>query len=221
MWRRQDEPKASPSPQSVVVTPPSPVAAPIARPQVVEPVVPKASISLISKGICIKGQVSGSEDIQLDGEINGSVRMAGSRVLIGQDGRITGDIEAREIVVRGALKGNLLASERILVGHTGRWKGNSISPRLVIEEGAVVSGNLEVAESAPKKPEQPKVTVSTPTAAKPVAATPVVASPVAASPVAASNGNGNSASSTNGSSGSSANHEQEVTVHAGGTDSIV
>ena len=151
MWRRQDEPKVSPSPQNVVVTPPPQAVAPPPKPQVVEPVVPKAASSLVCKGICIKGEVSGNEDIQVDGEVHGSLRLAGSRVLIGQDGRVNGDIEAREIVIRGTLKGNLLASERILVGHTGKWKGNSISPRLVIDEGAVVSGNLEVAEARHQK----------------------------------------------------------------------
>jgi cytoskeletal protein CcmA (bactofilin family) len=208
MWRRQEDPKVSPSPQNVVVTPPPAPVAPVTRPQVVEPVVPKTALSLVSKGISINGQVTGSEDIQVDGEVHGSLRLGGNRVLIGQDGRVTGDIEAREIVVRGTLKGNLRASERILVGHTGRWKGNSTSPRLVIEEGAVVSGNLEVAETPEKKSDRP--------------AKSAIAAPIAAPPAI---GNGANLSSTavpaKGSNGSSNGHEPVVAAVSSGTENIV
>jgi len=214
MWRRQDEPKVSPSPQNVVVTPPTPVVAPPPKPQVIEPVVPKALSSLVSKGICIKGEVTGNEDIQLDGEVHGSLRLAGSRVLIGQEGRVIGDIEAREIVVRGTLKGNLLASERILVGHTGRWKGNSISPRLVIEEGAMVSGNLEVAEAREKKSSRP--------AERPVQHNKGTnGAPISSQPTS---GNGasvsNQAPSSSAPTGSSLAHESVVSVSTNGNDNI-
>lgn len=211
MWRRQDEPKVSPSPQNVVVTPPPQAVAPPPKPQVIEPVVPKAASSLVCKGITIKGEVTGNEDIQVDGEVHGSLRLAGSRVLIGQDGRVTGDIEAREIVIRGTLKGNLLASERILVGHTGRWKGNSISPRLVIDEGGVVSGNLEVAQPRDQKsgraPDRAKGTngaaVSTSTSTGNAANVPAPAAPSV------------------GSNGSSVSHQPVVAVSTKAPDTIV
>jgi cytoskeletal protein CcmA (bactofilin family) len=108
-------------------------------------------VSIVSKGISIRGQVTGTEDLQINGEVHGQVKLSGGRVTIGTEGNVSGDIEAREIIVRGELKGNLRAADRILVGPTGRWHGDSVSPRLAIEDGAVVSGKLEVAAPAEKK----------------------------------------------------------------------
>jgi cytoskeletal protein CcmA (bactofilin family) len=155
MWRRQEEPKASPSPQNVSVTPSAPANPVQATPQPVQPVVrpepPRPAVSVLCKGITIHGEVTGSEDLQIDGELRGSVKLAGGRVVIGTDGRMNGNIEAREVIVRGELKGNLRANDLVLVGPTGRWEGDSVSPRLVIEDGAVVSGKLEVAQPGDKK----------------------------------------------------------------------
>jgi len=176
MWGKKEEGKASPSPANSVpsssyqplaasripappeaprpsVTPaavrePAPVATAhpveISRPAI-------SSASVISKGLVIKGQVTGSEDLQIEGEVTGSVHMPGARVMITPEGRTTGNIEAREVVIRGKLKGDVLASERVVVGQTGVWQGDSISPKLVIEGGAVVKGKFEVTKAEPKK----------------------------------------------------------------------
>ncbi|MGH9594148.1 MAG: bactofilin family protein, partial [Bryobacteraceae bacterium] len=107
--------------------------------------------SILSRGIAIRGEVTGQEDLQIDGEVVGNIRIPEARVLVGAEGRVKGQIDAREIVVRGELQGDLSASDRIVVGPTGRWKGDSISPRLAIEDGAKVHGNLEVSRPAPMK----------------------------------------------------------------------
>jgi len=220
MWRRQEEPKVPPSPQNVVVTPSaatvssqpsqhsaqpnSPSSSPSNAPQVAPNVTQSASVSknavsIVCKGISIRGEVSGDEDLQIDGELSGTVKLAGARVMIGPEGRVAGNIQAREIIVRGTLKGNLRASERILMGSTGRWEGDGSSPRLAIEEGATVRGNLEVAETPEKKPapaksEKPAVAVAAP---------PAVASPA-----------------TNGGSGSR-EASVPVTVHAENTANVI
>jgi cytoskeletal protein CcmA (bactofilin family) len=151
MWRRHEEPMVSPSPQEVAVTPTAPVIPAQSHQHVAAPEPPKVVVSVVSKGISIHGQVTGTDDMQINGEVRGQVKLAGGRVTIGTDGKVAGDIEAREIVVRGELKGNLRAADRILVGPTGRWHGDSVSPRLAIEDGAVVSGKLEVAAPVEKK----------------------------------------------------------------------
>jgi cytoskeletal protein CcmA (bactofilin family) len=151
MWRRNEEPKASPSPQNAVAAPAVPVAPVPQHQPIAQPEPPKVAVSVISKGISIRGQVSGTEDLQINGELHGQVKLAGGRVTIGTDGNVSGDIEAREIIVRGELKGNLRAADRILVGPTGRWHGDSVSPRLAIEDGAVVRGKLEVSAITEKK----------------------------------------------------------------------
>jgi cytoskeletal protein CcmA (bactofilin family) len=181
MWRKQEEAKVPPSPQNVVVTPPASTvsnyssqpsaqssAPPVAQPMAHTAPAPKSALSVVCKGISIRGEVTGDEDLQIDGEMSGSVKLLGARVMIGPEGRVAGNIQAREIIVRGTLKGNLRASERILMGSTGRWEGDGVSPRLAIEEGATVRGNLEVAEAAEKKP-APAVKVEKPAAAVNVA----------------------------------------------------
>ncbi len=165
MWRKQEEQKVPPSPQNVVSTPPppqfsTPPPAQASAPQVTPPpapvaAAPKNAVSIVCKGITIRGEVFGDEDLQIDGELSGSVKLACARVSIGPEGRVSGNIQAREIIVRGTLKGNLRASERILMGGTGRWEGDGVSPRLAIEEGATVRGNLEVADS-PEKKQRPR-----------------------------------------------------------------
>jgi len=150
MWPRNEEPKVSPPPQNAVPVP----AAPAITPQPNRPVVqaePAKAVSVLCKGISIHGQVTGSEDLQINGDLSGSVRLAGGRVTIGPEGTVAGDIDAREIVVRGELKGNVRASERVVVGPTARWQGDAVSPRLAIEDGAVVCGKLEVATPSEKK----------------------------------------------------------------------
>ena len=177
MWRRQEEPKVPPSPQSVVVTPPAaPISNPVstqpaqsnvpqAAPAVTHAPAAKSAVSVVCKGISIRGEVTGDEDLQIDGELSGSVKLAGARVMIGPEGRVTGNIQAREIIVRGSLKGNLRASERILMGGTGRWEGDGVSPRLAIEDGATVRGHLEVAEAVEKKSAPAPAKVEKPAAA--------------------------------------------------------
>jgi cytoskeletal protein CcmA (bactofilin family) len=197
MWRRQEEPKVPPSPQNVVVTPPAatvsnPVSTQPAQsnvPQGVPPVThapaPKSAVSVVCKGISIRGEVTGDEDLQIDGELSGSVKLTGARVMIGPEGRVNGNIQAREVIVRGMLKGNLRASERILMGGTGRWEGDGVSPRLAIEDGATVRGHLEVAEAVEKKTAPAPAKAEKPTAA----------------PAPSTNG-GNGSGATNGGNGS-------------------
>jgi cytoskeletal protein CcmA (bactofilin family) len=210
MWRRQEEQKVPPSPQNVVVTPPaatisnqppSHVSAPQAAPPVTHAApAPKNALSVVCKGITIRGEVTGDEDLQIDGELSGSVKLGGARVMIGPEGRVAGNIQAREIIVRGTLKGNLRASERILMGSTGRWEGDGVSPRLAIEEGATVRGNLEVAETLEKKAAPVSNKVEKPA---------VVAPPSAPAVSASTNGG-------NGSNGASA----ATTVHAENTANV-
>lgn len=199
MWRKQEEQKVPPSPQNVVATPPpaqvsTPPVVQQSAPQAAPPVAysapaPKNAVSIVCKGISIRGEVWGDEDLQIDGELSGTVKLIGARVSIGPEGRVAGNIQAREIIVRGTLKGNLRASERILMGSTGRWEGDGVSPRLAIEEGATVRGNLEVADAPEKKVAAPAPAVA------PAPAKVEKPAPLAQTPAAAPAGGGNGVAS--------------------------
>lgn len=178
MWRKREEPKQSqPAPAasaSQPSTPPTsaqPAAAakdgptpmspskatlqPVAA--VPQPVTPQVvhtterSASLISKGLSVSGEVTGSEDLQVDGELRGTLKMAGARVTITPSGRASATIEAREVVIRGNITGNIRATERVVVGNSGVWQGDAVAPRLMIEEGAIIHGKFEVAQPKESK----------------------------------------------------------------------
>ena len=100
-------------------------------------------MSSIAEGLKIKGEVQGSEDLRVDGEIEGRINLPSAVVVLGPKGRVTGDIQAREVVLEGACRGNISARERVRVAATGKLEGDVTSERLVIEEGAQVSGRLE------------------------------------------------------------------------------
>ena len=165
MWRKQEEYKpVSPQPDLVahpVPEPPEPV--PIAPP----PPSP-ATGGVISKAISIKGEVTGSEDLLVDGEINGKITIAEGKVTVGPSGRVTADIEAAEVVVRGHFKGALRGRERVVIGQTGQVDGNVVTRRIVIEEGAVFSGQVDAMQAEEARPTRSTVIAARSEPASPV-----------------------------------------------------
>ena len=152
MWRKQDEPKA-----------PSPTAQRSATPAATAPqspaesrIPPATGVALssppaghLTRLLVVKGEITGREDLFIDGEVHGKIRLDEAKLTIGPDGRVMGDIEAREVVVRGEFKGNIKGPERVQIAGSGRATGE-ISARLIsIEEGAEVhlQVNLEKQES--------------------------------------------------------------------------
>ena len=155
MWRKQDEPK-TPS-QDVKVSTPNEVAA--AAPAVTPaPVVSAPTPSLsprqasapaghLTSSLVLKGEITGREDLFIDGEVQGKIRLEDGRVTIGPNGRVIADVQAREIVVRGKVKGNLHGRDRVQVGPTGNATGDIMARLISIEEGAEVHGKVEIVRS--------------------------------------------------------------------------
>jgi len=158
MWRKPDE--AKPSPQSSGVTAPtsiksqsvSQVPATSAPPQAASITARPASdvsspvsgtASRITSGLKIHGDCSGSSDLYIDGEVQGKIRLANSRVTVGPNGRVQAEIDAREIVVDGSVQGNLKAGESTRLGSSSRVVGSVLSPRIAIDDGARLHGKVE------------------------------------------------------------------------------
>lgn len=135
-YNRQKEKPASPPPISAEPFPPhrAIVDAPVATPARGE--------SRVGAGLRIKGEVEGGEDLRVDGRIEGSVRLAAGRMTVGENGSVSGPIDAREIVVHGAVRGRLCATDRIEIGATGVLQGDLVADRLRIDEGARVRGRV-------------------------------------------------------------------------------
>jgi len=118
-----------------------------------------SNISKISSGLKIQGDVSGSADLYIDGDVTGKIRLSNARVTVGPNGRVQAEIEARDIVVDGSVQGNLKAGESARFGSSSRVVGSVVSPRIGIDDGARLRGKIETVRAPlPSKPS----TVETP-----------------------------------------------------------
>jgi len=149
MWRRQDEPKASASSPDYTPLPPSP--APRLEPAVPPlaaapppPPAPAASVGHLTISHTIRGEISGREDLYVDGEVEGKVHLEDAKIVVGPNGRVTADIEAREILVLGKVKGNLHGQDSVTIGRTGHVIGDVVTRYISVEDGAQVQGSLDV-----------------------------------------------------------------------------
>ena len=107
---------------------------------------PRASggheVANIGKSIIIKGDLSGGEDLEIDGKVDGRVQLENHQVTIGAHGQVNAEVTAKAVVVVGHVVGNVIASERVEVQATGVIEGDIRAPKLLIQEGAVVNGAI-------------------------------------------------------------------------------
>jgi len=102
----------------------------------------------IGQSIVFKGELSGDEDLEIDGQVEGDVRLANHQLTIGSKGRLKAEVEARAIVVIGTVVGNLTATERIEIQATGVVEGDLKTPCLLVQEGAVLHGRIEMSSGS-------------------------------------------------------------------------
>jgi cytoskeletal protein CcmA (bactofilin family) len=112
------------------------------------PVSSKGSAS-ISQGIRIKGEVTGSEDLFVDGHVEGKVNLSNGSLTVGPNGEVKADIFAREVIVRGRVDGKIVGREKIQLWSTGNVAGDLQTERLMIEDGAVLRGRVEIETGKP------------------------------------------------------------------------
>jgi cytoskeletal protein CcmA (bactofilin family) len=98
----------------------------------------------IGKSLVIKGEVSGSESLYIDGKVEGSINLAGNRVTVGRNGQVAANITAREIVVLGKVRGNVTASDRVDIRSEGSLTGDVTAQRISIEDGAFFKGGIDI-----------------------------------------------------------------------------
>jgi cytoskeletal protein CcmA (bactofilin family) len=98
----------------------------------------------IGASVVIKGDVSGSEPLFIDGTVEGSINFLEHRVTVGRSSRIRADIRAREVVVMGSVEGNIYCSDLLDVRADGSIKGHMITERIRIDDGACLKGTVEV-----------------------------------------------------------------------------
>jgi cytoskeletal protein CcmA (bactofilin family) len=113
--------------------------------QTFRPSAPTArNLAILGPGLLVKGQISGEEDLQIDGKVEGSISLKGQRLTVGQNGEIVSDVHAREVIVYGKVRGNLFAEDRVEVKKDGSVVGNITGGRVLIEDGAYLKGQIEI-----------------------------------------------------------------------------
>jgi len=161
MWRKPEDAKpaapAAETPASASAPSSNPVAPPRTEPVVrsvagltAEVVQPSGGI--ITSTLLIKGEVRGSEDLYIDGEVQGTIHLSNGRVTVGPHGKIAADVDAREIVVRGKVTGALRGRERVEIGSTGEVRGDISTQRIAIGEGAQMHSKVEITRADGSQP---------------------------------------------------------------------
>jgi len=92
----------------------------------------------------IKGQIIGTEDLQIDGKVEGSITLRGHQLTVGSTAQLTSEIHAGEVIVYGKVVGNVHARDRVDVKTDGSVVGDISTARISIEDGAHFKGRIEI-----------------------------------------------------------------------------
>lgn len=153
MWRKEDA-KAQGVPEISTTTAGDTRSTPVGNTSAEARVSPNAT-ACISQGIRIKGEVTGKEDLFIDGQVDGKLELSGASVTIGPNGKIKADISARELIVRGQVHGKVSARDRVQLWSTGHVEGEVQTDRLAIEDGAFLRGKVEAGKPLNKPKDAP------------------------------------------------------------------
>src|ERR1700693_1606674 len=154
MWKPTNQPNMPPSRPGEPERPAVPASSPSASSE--PPAAPRpaptstADQATIGKSLVIKGEVTGSESLYIDGRVEGSINLAGNRVTVGRNGVVAANINAREIVVLGKVRGNLPASDRVDIRSAGSLTGDVVAARISIEDGAFFKGGIDIRKAGQK-----------------------------------------------------------------------
>jgi cytoskeletal protein CcmA (bactofilin family) len=145
MWKPNQPGPTPATPEPVRPTPPTATPAFDARATATTPgAIPNNEQATIGKSLVVKGEVSGSESLYIDGKVEGAINLPGNRVTIGRNGQVAANISAREVVVLGKVRGNCQASDRVDIRSEGSLTGDVIAARISIEDGAFFKGGIDI-----------------------------------------------------------------------------
>jgi cytoskeletal protein CcmA (bactofilin family) len=170
MWKR-DEAVKPPQPSAPVVPPvshdPSPTRTDATRHQ------EKDTVN-IGKSVIIKGDLSGSEDLTIEGQVEGKIELRQNILTIGPNGKIKAAIFAKAVVVQGEVQGDITASERVDIRDAGSVDGDLSAPRIAIADGAHFRGSIDMQRQGGSKSAETKPAETKPVETKPAAPQPAV-----------------------------------------------
>jgi cytoskeletal protein CcmA (bactofilin family) len=104
----------------------------------------------IGRTVVIKGEITGSESLYVDGRVEGTISFSDHRVTVGRNGVVAANITAREVVIMGKVTGNIQCSDRVDIRSEGSLTGDVISQRISVEDGALLRGSVQLTPSEQK-----------------------------------------------------------------------
>ena len=138
MWKKKDnEPIETPS-------------APTPEPRQTKPTEPRSERAVIGPTVRIRGEISGEEDLVVQGNIDGKIEVKGRGVIVGKAGKIKANIHARAIRVEGRVRGDLFGEQEIVIEASGDVEGNLVAPSVRLENGSRFKGSIDM-----EQPPQP------------------------------------------------------------------
>src|SRR5688572_7354827 len=158
MWNRESNKAGASIPYAAAIIP-EPQLQPAAvapEPVPVAPVVPVAPAKAKGSSLVIKGELSGMEDLAIEGRVEGKISLPDHVLTIGLGAHVSAEVTARVVILHGTVTGNIAASERVEIKATGEMNGDLVSPKVQMSDGATFSGRLET-----KNPGKPNTAAKT------------------------------------------------------------
>jgi cytoskeletal protein CcmA (bactofilin family) len=108
--------------------------------------------AVIGPGIRINGDISGDDNLLIEGQVKGKIRLDAHQVEVGQGGKVTADVTAKVIRIAGEVRGDLTGVEKVVISSTGNVHGNIVAPRMTLEDGAMFKGSIDMDPREPAAP---------------------------------------------------------------------
>jgi cytoskeletal protein CcmA (bactofilin family) len=99
---------------------------------------------MIGPSIKIKGEVTGDEDLVVQGQVEGTISLKAHQVFVGESGRVSADIHAKTVKIDGEVNGDISGNENVVISKLGHVRGNIVAPRVTLEDGAVFKGSIDM-----------------------------------------------------------------------------
>ena len=138
MWKKSESEESHPQPSSAPPVQLSPA------PRVPAPQPQSKERAVIGPTISIKGDLTGEEDLLIEGRVDGKIELRRHSVTVGKNGHIKADIYGKTITVEGTVEGNLYGEEQLIVRQSGTVRGNIVSPRVALEDGSNFKGSIDM-----------------------------------------------------------------------------
>ena len=99
---------------------------------------------MIGSTITIKGEVTGDEDLVVDGTVEGNIHLGAHELQVGKSGKVNANITAKVVKIQGEVRGDITGKEKVILSNTGNVRGNIIAPRVTLEDGAIFKGSIDM-----------------------------------------------------------------------------